>query len=122
MKDPEWQNRTPLHWACAKGYVNCINLLLEYGAKGTARMDMGWTPAHVAAEAGKLNALRALHTAGISVTKKDSYKDTPRRLAEVYGHTECINYLTQIEEEEREIRLKAGKTEELSDDDEELDE
>lgn len=19
MKDPEWQDRTPLHWACAKG-------------------------------------------------------------------------------------------------------
>ena len=19
MKDPEWKNRTPLHWACAKG-------------------------------------------------------------------------------------------------------
>lgn len=22
MKDPEWQNRSPLHWACAKGGYN----------------------------------------------------------------------------------------------------
>ena len=75
--------------------VNCINLLLEHGANGTARMDMGWTPAHVAAEAGRLNALRALHTAGVSVTKTDKYKDRPRRQAEMYGHTECVKYLLQ---------------------------
>ena len=76
--------------------MNCINLLLENGAKGTSRMDMGWTPAHVAAEAGKLNSLRALRAGGVSVTKKDSYDDTPRRQAEVYGHTECIKYLLQL--------------------------
>lgn len=76
--------------------MNCINALLEHGAHGTARMDMGWTPAHLAAEAGKIHALRALHMAGVSVTKKDNYGDRPSRLAEIYAHTECVKYLHQL--------------------------
>ena len=77
------------------GYVECIRVLLDYGAKGTARMDMGWTPAHCAAEAGKLTALRALHGLNVPVDRRDKYGDTPRRVAEIYGHTDCINYLLQ---------------------------
>ncbi|ELU18823.1 hypothetical protein CAPTEDRAFT_133071 [Capitella teleta] len=95
MKDPDWQNRTPIHWAAARGHVSCINSLLDHGAKGTARMDMGWTPAHLAAEAGKLAALRALYSSGVSVTKKDVYGDRPRRLAEIYGRSECAKFLQQ---------------------------
>ena len=29
MKDPEWQNRTPLHWACAKGFFFIISLAIH---------------------------------------------------------------------------------------------
>ena len=77
------------------GYVECIRLLLEFGAKGTIRMSMGWTPAHSSAEAGKLSALRALVTAGGAVDRKDKYGDTPRRVAEIYGHKECAAFLAQ---------------------------
>jgi ankyrin repeat protein len=58
-------------------------------------MDMGWTPAHCAAEAGKLNCLRALHTAGVSVCKKDKYNDKPVDVATVYNYTDCANFLKQ---------------------------
>ena len=77
------------------GYVECIRILLDNGAKGTARMDMGWTPAHSAAEAGRLTAIRALHAANVPVDLNDKYGDTPRRIAEIYGHTECVKYLEQ---------------------------
>lgn len=108
LKDEEWNNRTALHWACAKGYVECIRLLLDNGAQGTAVTDTGWTPAHFAAEAGKLTVLRALHNASIFVTKKDNYGDTPRRLAEIYGHDECVKFLEIVEASEREKRLASG--------------
>ena len=70
-------------------------MLLDAGAKGTARMSMGWTPAHSSAEAGKLLALRALVSAGVAVDRKDKYGDTPRRIAEIYGHRECATFLAQ---------------------------
>ena len=75
------------------GYIDCMRLLLEYGANGTSRMDMQWTPAHCAAEAGRLNAIRALHGAGIPIDKKDKYGDTPRRIAEIYGHKDVVAFL-----------------------------
>lgn len=101
LKDGEWGNRTALHWACAKGFVECIRLLLDYGGSGTARTDEGWTPAHFAAETGKLTALRALHNANIPIGLKDKYGDPPRRIAEMYGHTECVKFLEHTEEEQR---------------------
>lgn len=102
LKDSEWCNRTALHWACAKGFVECIRLLLDHGAVGTSRTDIGWTPAHFAAETGKLTALRALFSASIPVGLKDKYGDTPRRIAEVYGHTECVKFLDHAEVEQKE--------------------
>ena len=32
MKDPEWQNRTALHWACAKGriLISLIEVCLQF--------------------------------------------------------------------------------------------
>ena len=57
--------------------------------------ETGWTPAHFAAETGKLTVLRALHNAGISIIKKDNYGDRPKRLAEIYGHEECVHFLEQ---------------------------
>ncbi|XP_074640786.1 ankyrin repeat domain-containing protein 66-like [Tubulanus polymorphus] len=106
LKDAEWGFRTPLHWACTKGYVECIRLLLEYGAKGTSRMVDGWTPAHCAAEAGKLTSLRALHTAHVPMNKTSKYGDTPKRIAEIYGFDDCVKYLEMAEQEDKERRVK----------------
>ncbi|XP_064606992.1 ankyrin repeat domain-containing protein 66-like isoform X2 [Liolophura sinensis] len=107
LKDVEWNNRTALHWACAKGYVECIRLLLDNGAKGTARTDTGWTPAHCAAETGKLTSLRALNNAGVPVDLKDRYGDRPRAITEVYGHKECAKFLflAEIEWADKRLRL-----------------
>ncbi|CAH1775626.1 unnamed protein product [Owenia fusiformis] len=117
LKDVEWGNRTPLHWACTKGYVEVIRLLLNNGAVGNPRMDNGWTPAHCAAECGRIHVLRALHNANICVYKRDVYGDTPRDIAERYGQVECQKFLIIAEEEQRDKRRNAGKPEESDDED-----
>ncbi len=73
--------------------MDCVRLLLAHGAHGSARMDMGWTAAHCAAEAGRIGALRALHAAGAPVTLPDKYGDTPCRVAQIYGHTAAVEFL-----------------------------
>ncbi|XP_052097754.1 ankyrin repeat domain-containing protein 66-like [Mytilus californianus] len=109
LKDIEWDDRTALHWACMKGYVECIRLLIEHGADGCARTDEeSWTPAHFAAESGRQHALRALFAADIPIDRQNKYGDTPKRVAEIYGQHECVRYLTTAEEEQSKSRKKLG--------------
>ena len=77
------------------GYIECIRLLMDYGASPVSRMTGGWTPAHCAAEAGRITVLRALHNLHASIMKRDKYGDTPKMVARVYGHYECVRYLEQ---------------------------
>ena len=63
----------------------CVKILREHGADGELRMTGGLTPAHCAAKRGSLAILQALVQRGVSVTKKDFARDTPKRVAEIYG-------------------------------------
>ncbi|PIK47690.1 putative ankyrin repeat domain-containing protein 66 [Apostichopus japonicus] len=93
--DPEWHNRTPVHWAAIKGHSESIRLLVEYGATLDVVTDVGWTPAHFAAEGGKILALRALQKLEAPIDMCDIYGDTPKRVAEINGQTECAEFLQQ---------------------------
>ncbi|XP_071303068.1 ankyrin repeat domain-containing protein 66 isoform X3 [Agelaius tricolor] len=93
QKDVDWHDRTPLHWAAAKGRSDLVRLLVHHGARHCLRSDVGWTAAHFAAEAGKLRVLRALHSLHAAMDAADLFGDTPRRLAEIYGHRECSKFL-----------------------------
>ncbi|XP_041282049.1 ankyrin repeat domain-containing protein 66 [Onychostruthus taczanowskii] len=93
QKDVDWHDRTPLHWAAAKGRPDLVRLLVDHGARHCLRSDVGWTAAHFAAEAGKLPVLRALHSLHAAMDAADLFGDTPRRLAEIYGHRECSKFL-----------------------------
>ena len=75
------------------GNASCIKLLLDHNADPTVRMVGGWTPAHCAAEDGRLNSLRVLHDNGAALCLPENTGDTPRRVAEIYGHTECVDFL-----------------------------
>ena len=75
------------------GHVACVEKLLEHGADGEMRMSGGWTPAHCAAEKGSVAILQALVENGASVTKKDNTGDTPKRVAQIYGHKECVLFI-----------------------------
>jgi len=78
------------------GHAKCVKLLLEYGADPTARMVGGWTPAHCAAETGRLNVLKVLIDHQAPVIIADNSGDTPKRVAEIYGHTACVELLKRL--------------------------
>ncbi|XP_050807002.1 ankyrin repeat domain-containing protein 66 isoform X2 [Gopherus flavomarginatus] len=101
-KDTDWNDRTPLHWAAAKGQSEMVKLLVQHGARLCLRTDVGWTPAHFAAESGRLGVLRTLHFLHATIDAADLYGDTPRRIAEIYGHKDCAKFLEMCDSRERE--------------------
>nr|XP_012803069.2 ankyrin repeat domain-containing protein 66 [Jaculus jaculus]XP_045011601.1 ankyrin repeat domain-containing protein 66 [Jaculus jaculus]XP_045011602.1 ankyrin repeat domain-containing protein 66 [Jaculus jaculus] len=105
-KDADWNDRTPLHWAAIKGQVEVVHLLVEYGARPCLVTDVGWTPAHFAAEAGHLSVLRALHALHAAIDAPDFFGDTPKRMALIYGQTACAAFLDEAEPECRDRRQK----------------
>nr|CAB3221811.1 ankyrin repeat domain-containing protein 66-like [Phallusia mammillata] len=106
-KDPDWNERAPLHWCCIKGKSDMTRCLLEKGAHPGVRSSTGWTPAHFAAEGGRTHVLRTLHNFKAPMNRKDLYGDTPKRIAEIYGHKESTEFLVLAEAEYRERRRKA---------------
>ncbi|XP_069879442.1 ankyrin repeat domain-containing protein 66 [Dipodomys merriami] len=98
-KDTDWNDRTPLHWAAIKGQMEVTHLLLEHGARPCLVTDVGWTPAHFAAEAGHLSVLKALHAWHAAIDAPDFFGDTPKRIAQIYGQTACVAFLERAERE-----------------------
>jgi len=68
-------------------------VLVESGARPCVRTDTGRTPAHCAAEAGRLGVLRLLHALRAPVDLEDVSGDRPIRMAEMYGHADCVHFL-----------------------------
>ncbi|XP_055361972.1 ankyrin repeat domain-containing protein 66 isoform X1 [Betta splendens] len=93
QRDIDWSNKTPLHWAAATGHAETVRILIEHGARPCLRTEHGWTPAHYAAEAGRLAVLRLLHSLHAPVDKEDCCGDKPARIAEIYGHQDCVRFL-----------------------------
>lgn len=75
------------------GDAETVRVLLEHGARPCLKTEHGWTPAHYAAEFGKLAVLRLLHVHHAPIDKQDGCGDTPARIAEVYGHADCVTFL-----------------------------
>ncbi|KAG2489254.1 hypothetical protein HYH03_012274 [Edaphochlamys debaryana] len=101
---------TPLHLACATGDAGMVSLLLAMeglrsgGAPPTSPMllcNLGWAPAHMAACAGSVGALRALHGArpdSVSLAAGAAAGDqfsgyTPLHCAVACGSAEAVNLL-----------------------------
>lgn len=111
--DPEWNSRCPLHWAAIRGHAESIRLLASYGGRMDVVTDTGWTAAHFTCEQGKILALKALYNSGAPIDSEDEYGDTPQRLAEVYGHQDCVTFITEAKiemaEKERQAKIEAEK-------------
>ncbi|XP_020849622.1 ankyrin repeat domain-containing protein 66 [Phascolarctos cinereus] len=106
-KDEDWNDRTPLHWAAIKGHIEMIRLLIAYGARPCLVTDVGWTPAHFAAESGRLGVLKVLHILHAAIDAPDFFGDTPKRIAQIYGQEECMDFLEGAEVECQAYRLMA---------------
>ncbi|XP_072498473.1 LOW QUALITY PROTEIN: ankyrin repeat domain-containing protein 66 [Notamacropus eugenii] len=106
-KDEDWNDRTPLHWAAIKGHIEITKLLIAYGAKPYLVTDVGWTPAHFAAESGRLGVLKVLHMLHAAIDAPDFFGDTPKRIAQIYGQDECMAFLERAEVECQAYRLMA---------------
>ena len=52
--------RTPLHWACAKGRLECVEALLKGKADLKAGDEAGMTALHLAAQHGHLEVCQRL--------------------------------------------------------------
>ncbi|KAM8834207.1 ankyrin repeat domain-containing protein 66 [Synchiropus picturatus] len=117
-KDVDWNNKTPLHWAAERGYTEIVRVLLEHGARPCLRTDYGWTPAHFAAESGHLPVLSLMHSFHAPLDKKDGSGDKPIRIAEIYGHKDCVQFLKGAEIEGvafRKLAEESGNLEEDTD-------
>ncbi|XP_049452741.1 ankyrin repeat domain-containing protein 66 [Epinephelus fuscoguttatus] len=97
QRDIDWSYKTPLHWAAAKGHTETVRILIEHGARPCLRTEHGWTPAHSAAESGRLAVLRLLHSLHAPIDKEDCCGDKPVRIAEIYGHQDCVRFLKKAE-------------------------
>lgn len=60
-------------------------------------MNQGWTPAHCAAEVGRADVLEVLAEYSADLFAADNYGDTPKKIAEVYGHDHCVDFLERYE-------------------------
>ncbi|XP_071074584.1 ankyrin repeat domain-containing protein 66 isoform X5 [Dasypus novemcinctus] len=108
-KDMDWNDRTPLHWAAISGQMEVLHLLIEYGARPCLVTDVGWTPAHFAAESGHLNVLKALHALHAAIDAPDFFGDTPKRIAQIYGQKACVAFLEKAETQCQEHRRSAHR-------------
>ena len=79
------------------GHTETVRILIEHGARPCLRTEHGWTPAHFAAESGRLAVLRLLHSLHAPIDKEDCCGDKPVRIAEIYGHLDCVRFLKKYE-------------------------
>jgi tetratricopeptide (TPR) repeat protein len=70
----------------AQGGLDCLDQLLKAGATPNVSAPGGFTPLHVAAEAGSERMISALLTAGADATAKNVEGQTPAAVAASWGH------------------------------------
>ena len=88
----------PLHNAAALGQADAVKVLLEYGAKIDARMEMnGATPLHLAALEGYVEVVDILINAGAdkNIRSTDEKEMTPLHLAAMKGRNQVVTKLVE---------------------------
>jgi len=87
---------TPLSFAVNRRSKVLASLLLARGARHVAQEDeegARWTPLHIAAYTGKLDALKELVARGMDPLAKDTYGRTPLQLAIRHDDVEAVKVM-----------------------------
>ena len=86
-------NQTPLSLAAAKGYIEILNLLLEYGADLEAKDDSGMTPILCAAHNGQVIVWLILKAKGSNIWVKDNSGNSAAHLASTKNQVKMLRVL-----------------------------
>ncbi len=89
------QKMAPIHRACAARNIKEIKRLLKKGADVNARMDLDFTPLHVAAQNGLFEVAELLLKNGAEVEAKNFVEQTPLGLVCGFGHLNVLELLLQ---------------------------
>ncbi|XP_068687485.1 ankyrin repeat domain-containing protein 54-like [Montipora foliosa] len=89
--------RTPLHYVvCEKnGDEELMQMLLERGARTDLVDAFCFTPLHLAAERGNLQAVKTLVKHGAEIMMKNKSDETPLAMARKKKHNSVVTFLIQ---------------------------
>jgi len=100
---PDSNGMTPLmvccewYWSRPKKALDCLRLLLAFGASATFADKSQRTPLHVAARRGvEAKALELLIEKGASCDAEDSEGNTAAKVAEQAGHASCARHIRML--------------------------
>ena len=90
-------HRTPLYYACYRGNMKVIQVLINHGADVNTPRDLDWCPLHAASSEGHLEISRLLIESGANVNAQPSTDGhpTPLSLASRWGHLEIVRMLLE---------------------------
>lgn len=86
---------TALFWACCRGYIEIVHLLILHGADVNECTSWGAAPLHACADHNRVDILRLLFRFGANVNLQTVQGDTPCHLASYRGHNQCVQYLAE---------------------------
>jgi ankyrin repeat protein len=80
---------------CFASNADVAEILINYGADVHLRNENGFTPLHLLAEQGKVEAAEALLKHGAEIDARDKWGKTPLHYASEYGQADMVEFLLE---------------------------
>ena len=96
MQRDKENGMAPIHWASNGGKIDCIELLLNYGADvGAVDREDNITPLHIVVARGFTACTSLLIAKGADVNAVSKRRESPLHVACWAGHLSCVKLLLQ---------------------------